>query len=81
MSQGSLCRLCVKISNDHRSLYHEDGHENEVYELMIKYFDPKVSYNLHLYIFLIIDSHIYCSVSLRIMVITSQQYAWIVGNI
>lgn len=47
MTQASLCRLCVNSCGlDSRSLYHEDGHENEVYELMIKYFDPKVSFHL-----------------------------------
>lgn len=37
-----LCRLCVEVCNDCKSLYDEDGSSTDVYETTVKYFDPMV---------------------------------------
>lgn len=42
MSQSSLCRLCVNICNECKSLFDDNGRSNEVYETTVKYFDPMV---------------------------------------
>lgn len=43
----NLCRLCVEVCNDCKSLYDEDGSSTNVYETTVKYFDPMVGRSMN----------------------------------
>lgn len=36
------CRLCVRVCEDFKNLYDEDGHQNECYKVTAKYFAGEV---------------------------------------
>ncbi|XP_061389721.1 transcription factor grauzone-like [Musca vetustissima] len=40
MAQTTLCRLCVEVCNQYKTLCDENGESNAIYETTVKYFDP-----------------------------------------
>uniref|UniRef100_A0A1I8PGM5 C2H2-type domain-containing protein n=1 Tax=Stomoxys calcitrans TaxID=35570 RepID=A0A1I8PGM5_STOCA len=42
MSPNNLCRLCVSFCSLGKSLYDNDGQQNELYSIVFNYFHPKI---------------------------------------